>query len=105
MAMIERVNPGRRGFSPGVVRVNVKTTLHPITHRAVCVAAVEQNRPFPLILDDALAEYFDIPIDERGPDRPGDGTGDSRRLGSVPRSELGIQDPPSELPKRGPSAS
>jgi len=93
MSTIERVNPGRRGFSPGVVRINIKSTLHPITYRAVCVAAVEQNRAFPLVLDDAIAEYFDIPIDERGPHRPEDGPGVGRRLGSVPRSELRIQDP------------
>jgi hypothetical protein len=105
MSVIERVNPGRRGFSPGVVRVNIKTTLHPITHRTMCVAAVEQNRPFPLILDDAIAEYFDIPMDERIEGRLGNGPGAGRRLGSVPQSELRSNDPPRELPKCGPSAS
>lgn len=98
MAMIERVNPGRRGFTPGVVRVGIKTTLHPTTHRAACVAAVEQNRPFPLILDDALSHYLEIPIEERLPDRPEGGPRVGPEVGSAPRKAEGI-------PRCGPSAS
>ncbi len=98
MDMIKRVNPGRGGFTPGIIRINVKTTLHPVTHRALCVAAVEKNRPFPLLLDDVIAEYFDIPIEERLPGRPEDGPGDGPEVGSAPRSNPGT-------PRCGPSAS
>jgi hypothetical protein len=101
MSTIERKNPGRAGFSPGIVRVVVKTTLHPITHRALCVAAVEQDRPLPLILDDALADYFDIPIEARLPDRPPGGPGAGPEVGSDPRGS----DRRTEGTGCGPSAS
>jgi hypothetical protein len=105
MALIKRVNPGRGGFQPGIIRVPVKTTLHPITHRALCVACVEQNRALGLLLDDILSAHFEIAIEARLPDRPEDGPGDNPGPTPAEGSDRRSDDRKPEGPACGPEAS
>jgi hypothetical protein len=69
------------------------------------VAAVQQNRPLALILDDALAAHLNIPAGDWLPDGPGDGAGDdpgpTSEVGPRPRSD----DRKPEAPGCGPETS
>jgi len=105
MASIKFRNVGRRGLTPGVVRQDVRTTLHPVCWQALLAQSVNQDKPIGLVLDDFIARALSIPLEARLPDRGEDGPGVGPGLGSVPGTDGRKTDPETEAPTCGPSAS